>query len=77
MLNWDAIMSTATEGNPTPPRRVEKTEAEWKAELSPAAFQVTRKHGTERPFSSEMCSRFEPGRYGCACCATPAVRRHP
>ena len=26
--------------------------------------------GTERPFSSEMCSRFEPGRYACACCGT-------
>lgn len=71
MLDWSAILRTAQTGNPTPPHRVEKTEAEWQAELDPAAFQVTRKHGTERPFSSEMCSRFEPGRYGCACCGVP------
>jgi methionine-R-sulfoxide reductase len=31
---------------------------------------VTRKHGTERAFSSEMCSLFEPGKYRCVCCQT-------
>ena len=53
-----------------PDLRVEKTEEEWKALLSDEAFQVTRLHGTERAFSSDMCSRFEPGKYACVCCDT-------
>lgn len=70
MLNWRDVLKLADDGNAAPPRRVEKTEAEWKAALPPESFQVTRKHGTERAFSSEMCSKFEPGRYQCVCCGT-------
>ncbi|MDD1794022.1 peptide-methionine (R)-S-oxide reductase MsrB [Enterovibrio sp. ZSDZ42] len=70
MLNWESVLTTAKHGNPTPPRRVEKTEVEWQAELSEEQFYVTRKHGTERPFSSEMCGIFQPGVYACACCDT-------
>ena len=47
-----------------------KTEAEWRAELSPDEYRVTRQAATERAFSSEMCSLFEPGIYGCRCCGT-------
>ena len=71
MLNWSEILQTAKEGNPEPPRRVEKTREEWESLLPPEAFQVTRLHGTERPFSSEMCHAFEPGIYNCICCGTP------
>jgi methionine-R-sulfoxide reductase len=49
---------------------VTKTEAEWRAQLTPLEYHVTREHGTERAFSSEMCSKFEPGRYACRCCDT-------
>ena len=68
MLNWNDILSFADKGNPTPPRRVEKSKTEWKAELTSEQYYVTREHGTERAFSSDMCSRFEPGKYGCVCC---------
>ena len=47
---------------------VSKTEAEWKAELSPAQFQVLRKKGTERAFSSKLNRIEEPGTFVCAAC---------
>ena len=70
MLKWNNILKFANEGNPPPDQKVTKTNEEWKAELSEAAYQVTRLRGTERPFSSEMCSRFEAGIYQCVCCKT-------
>jgi methionine-R-sulfoxide reductase len=70
MLKWNDIVDYARRGNPAPDRKVTKTEAEWRAQLTAEAFQVTRKTGTERPFSSEMCSLFKPGVYHCVCCDT-------
>lgn len=70
MLTWREVLDRAERGNPAPARSVEKTETQWRAELSPEQYRVTRQKGTERPFSSEMCSRFEPGLYGCVCCGT-------
>lgn len=67
-LDWDTILKFADEGNPTPEATVRKTPEEWAKRLTPAQFQVTRARGTERPFSSDMCSRIEPGRYACICC---------
>ena len=70
MLTWQDIIARSEEGNVMPPARVEKTEQEWQAQLSDETFRVTRKKGTERAFSSGMCTLFEPGRYGCVCCGT-------
>lgn len=50
---------------------VSKTEAEWKAELSPAEFQVLRAKGTERAFTSELLNIKEPGTFVCAACGNP------
>jgi peptide-methionine (R)-S-oxide reductase len=50
---------------------VEKTEAEWRAELSPEAFRVLRQHGTERPGSSPLNAEKRPGTFLCAGCGTP------
>lgn len=71
MLKWMDIIRFARHGNPTPPRRVEKSEEDWRAQLSPEAYRVTREKGTERAHSSDMCSLFEPGKYACVCCGTP------
>ena len=68
--NWNEVIERADNGNLASPTRVEKSEAEWRAELTEEEFYVTRQHGTERAFSSDMCSLFEPGRYGCKCCGT-------
>lgn len=70
MLNWNDIIKFANHGNPTPDRRVEKTEAEWKAILSPEQFRITRLKGTEAAHSGALCSAHEAGLYSCICCDT-------
>lgn len=70
LLIWNGIIEIIRNGNPLPPRRDERSAADWQAVLTPEQFYVTRQHGTERAFSSSMCAVFEPGRYACACCGT-------
>lgn len=70
MMKWSDVVRYAREGNLAPPRRVEKSDEDWKAALTEEQFTITRKKGTERPFSSEVCSLFEPGIYKCVCCGT-------
>jgi peptide-methionine (R)-S-oxide reductase len=47
-----------------------KTDAEWKQQLAPAAFEVTRHAATERPYSGEYWNNHEKGLYRCVCCST-------
>ena len=70
MLTWTDVIRFANHGNPTPDRRVEKSLEGWRALLTPEQFHITREQGTERAFSSELCSLFEPGQYACICCST-------
>jgi methionine-R-sulfoxide reductase len=69
-MNWNDVINFATKGNPTPERRVEKSDAEWMQVLAPEVFQIARKKGTERAFTGEYCEAHDPGLYGCACCGT-------
>jgi peptide-methionine (R)-S-oxide reductase len=50
--------------------KVEKPEAEWKKQLTPEAFDVTRKAGTERPFTGKYAANHADGLYTCICCNT-------
>lgn len=70
MLTWKDVRDFVKKGNPAPPRRVERDDDEWRRLLTPDQYRITRLKGTERPFSSEMCSLFEPGLYVCVCCDT-------
>lgn len=49
---------------------VVKTDDEWKQMLSPEAFEVTRKAGTERAFSGQYWNLHDKGLYRCICCDT-------
>jgi len=51
--------------------KVTKTAQEWRAQLSPQAFNVCRKHGTEAPFSGEFYDYKGDGVYHCVCCNEP------
>ena len=55
----------------TPTRKVQKSDEQWRAQLSPMQYQVTRHAATERPFSGEYWDHFADGRYDCIGCGTP------
>ena len=51
--------------------KIVKSEAEWRRQLSPEAFKVTRKHATERPWSGALLGEKRPGLYRCVGCGEP------
>ncbi|MEO6120179.1 MAG: peptide-methionine (R)-S-oxide reductase MsrB [Terriglobales bacterium] len=52
----------------SPPEKLERTDAEWRAELSPEQYHILREKGTERAFTGEYYKTKTPGSYLCAGC---------
>lgn len=70
-MNWNDVISYANNGSPAPDTVIIKSEKEWREQLSPEQFRITRKKGTEMAFSGELCHIYEVGKYNCVCCNTP------
>ncbi len=51
--------------------KIQKTDQEWKEQLTREQYRVARKHGTERAFTGEYWNTKTPGVYRCVCCGEP------
>ena len=51
--------------------KIKKPDSEWQTQLTEEQYQVTRRKGTERPFSGEYHDCKDSGVYNCICCGTP------
>ncbi|MDZ4729086.1 MAG: peptide-methionine (R)-S-oxide reductase MsrB [Xanthomonadales bacterium] len=49
-------------------KKIQRSDAEWRQQLSAEQYRVTRHAGTERPFSGEYEEHWDDGRYVCVCC---------
>lgn len=63
-----ALVALALPSLAEPTYRVQKTDAEWRRTLSPDAYNVLRKAGTEAPYSGEYVEEKRTGSYSCAGC---------
>jgi peptide-methionine (R)-S-oxide reductase len=55
-------------------QKVEKTEAEWRAQLTPEQYHVMREKGTERPFTGKLTNNHADGLYHCGACNAPLFK---
>jgi peptide-methionine (R)-S-oxide reductase len=63
MTEPEKIQSTDTGSE-----KIRRSDAEWRAMLTPEQYRVTRQACTERPFSGEYEEHWDNGRYVCVCC---------
>lgn len=59
---------------PTESTKIQKSDAEWREQLTPEQYRVTRRHGTERAFTSPLNNEKRTGTYTCVCCGEPLFR---
>jgi peptide-methionine (R)-S-oxide reductase len=60
-----------TDTSAKPTEKVAKSDADWRKQLTPEQYYVTREHGTERAFTGPYVSEKRLGTYACVCCGEP------
>lgn len=70
-MKWETIVEYITNGNLKSDRRVEKTDQEWKAILTPEQYKITRQQGTETAHTGTLRYTFDYGKYHCVNCEEP------
>ncbi len=73
-LGTAAEPQAAPKGKPTMSDRIEKSDDDWKKELTPDQYNVLRKKGTERAFTGEYWNNHDKGAYLCAACGLELFR---
>lgn len=76
---WVTIENFSATGKDLGPVRVQKivkSEAEWRKQLSPGTFEITRQAGTEPPFTGKYWNNHADGLYRCSCCDTALFDSH-
>lgn len=53
------------------PLKLTKSDVEWRNQLTPEQYHVTREHGTERAFSNPLNDEKRDGMFSCVCCGAP------
>ena len=66
------ILSTSKES--PMPTKLQKSDAEWRAELTPEQYHILREKGTERPFTGALVNNHADGFYHCAACDAPLFK---
>jgi peptide-methionine (R)-S-oxide reductase len=66
-LSWLRLGSVSAAG----PFEIEKSDEEWRRNLSPDQYHVLRQHGTEKPYSSPLNGEKRKGTFACAACDLP------
>jgi peptide-methionine (R)-S-oxide reductase len=71
MAGAAALQWRPAQAGPAPAWEVTRADAEWRALLSPAQYEILRRGGTERPFSSALYKEHRGGQFLCAGCQNP------
>lgn len=66
--------AAVAESTPRKIQKVEKTDAEWRALLTPEQYHVMREKGTERPFTGKLTTNHADGLYHCGACNAPLFK---
>ncbi len=71
MFHWLRSLLTRKKAPATMPEKIEKTEAQWREQLTPVEYNVTRAGGTEPAFTGAYWQTKSKGVYNCHCCGLP------